>query len=96
MRYQAVIFDLFGTLTPVFSNQGYEDTLRAMAGILDASGDDLVGWWFGSSHLRATGQIETIEAYLEHICKGMRVRWFADLCAARISALRPIHFLGNR
>ena len=74
MKYQAVIFDLFGTLTPVFSDQGYRDTLRTMARILGASGDDLVRWWFGSSSLRATGRIETIEAYLEHICSEMPVQ----------------------
>ena len=66
MKYRAVIFDLFGTLTYHTSHRAYRDVVLSMASSLEAHGEDLVRLWLDSGDIRVGGQIGTMEAYLRY------------------------------
>ena len=73
MKYQAVIFDLFGTLVDIFSRQEYEDTLAETASILKAPYDDFYKIWMQSAKMRTTGIFRTLEENLEYICRELKI-----------------------
>ncbi len=85
MKYDAVIFDLFGTLIDNYSVDEHERVLQEMAGALGAPGDDFARLWVEMYDDRATGVFPTLEANIEHICRLLEV----NVDAARIGdALR--------
>ena len=74
MKYEAVIFDLFGTLVPALSNREYRLVLGRMATSLSIPVDDFNRIWFETSRARNTGAIPTIEANIEHVCQELEAR----------------------
>ncbi|MFC2070972.1 HAD family hydrolase [Chloroflexota bacterium] len=74
MKYEAVIFDLFGTLIDVFSKSEYEDVMRDLASALGASFDDFKTVWYETFHERSTGIVPTNRANLEYICRKLGVQ----------------------
>jgi len=68
MKYQAVIFDLFGTLIDNFSLQEYRDLLGEMAEILGAPREGFIDLWAETFNARMTGTFPTLSANIEHIC----------------------------
>jgi len=86
MKYEAVIFDLFGTLVDNFAFQGYQGTLSGIASALTLPSEDFYRLWYETSHMRATGFFETVEANIEHICRTLGLQVEAD----RISAAARI------
>ena len=52
MKYQAVIFDLFGTLIDNFSLREHQSVLAQMASVLSAPPDDFTRLWFETSDHR--------------------------------------------
>jgi len=73
MKYQAVIFDLFGTLVDIYRYEEYQSVLRQMASVLTVSFDAFRRLWSETTYERNTGVIRTIEANIEYICKKLRV-----------------------
>ena len=73
MKYEAVIFDLFGTLVDNFSLQEHRNVLVHMASILSATSDDFVRLWFDTFSERATGIFENPESNIEYICKRLGI-----------------------
>jgi putative hydrolase of the HAD superfamily len=72
MRFEAVVFDLFGTLVPGFSQGRFEASLAAMAGALGVSGGEFIRQWsFETWEDRATGRFDTIEANVRQICEAL-------------------------
>lgn len=69
MKYEAVIFDLFGTLVDNFSPREYEMVLVEMASVLSASSDDFVKLWSNISEERMKGTIQSPEAAIDHVCR---------------------------
>ena len=69
MKYQAVIFDLFGTLAHNFSAQGYGDALLQMASALSLPPEEFRRVWFATSRERNTGEWQSCEADVRHICR---------------------------
>jgi FMN phosphatase YigB (HAD superfamily) len=69
MKYQAVIFDLFGTLIDNFSNQSNQKILTEMALVLSLPADDFIKLWVESFDLRATGILPTCEANIEYVSR---------------------------
>jgi putative hydrolase of the HAD superfamily len=67
-KYQAVIFDLFGTLVDIFSRQEYESTLAEMVSILNTPYDAFHDIWVQTAKKRATGVFRNLEENLEYIC----------------------------
>lgn len=69
MKYQAVIFDLFGTLAHNFSEEGYGEALVQMAVALSLPPEDFRRAWFATSGERNSGDQQSSEADVRHICR---------------------------
>ncbi|HEY55349.1 MAG TPA: HAD family hydrolase [Dehalococcoidia bacterium] len=69
MKYEAVIFDLFGTLVANFSVREHEGVLMEMASVLAVPLDEFIRLWIDTFHQRATGVLPTPEAEVEYICQ---------------------------
>ena len=85
--YQAVVFDLFGTLVPPFPGMLFEKTLAVMAKTLGADYADFKRLWDDETWVaRAIGEFATVEANIEYICKNLRVDASPEqvLAAARL------------
>jgi putative hydrolase of the HAD superfamily len=67
VRYEAVIFDLFGTLVPTFFSRSYAESLREIAGVLSAPYEDFERAWTDTYEQRSTGDFPTIAENLQHI-----------------------------
>ena len=70
-RYEAVVFDLFGTLVPEFSKKDFFQSVRAMARVLDADPDTFETAWTGTALERQTGGFATVEDNVRHICASL-------------------------
>ena len=69
MKYQAVIFDLFGTLVPNLALVENESTLRRMASVLSVSPDDFARLWTDTYDARMNGVFHGYQATIEYICQ---------------------------
>ena len=79
MKYDAVIFDLFGTLVDnteflVVSGAEYHRTLSKVAAALSVPEPDLLRLWSETVHVRDSGFFSTMEDYFQHICRECGVR----------------------
>ena len=88
MKYQAVIFDLFGTLVDIFSRREYENIVTEMVSILKVPHDDFFKIWMQSAKMRTTGVFRTLEENLEYICRKLKIK----VDASQIEAARRIRF----
>lgn len=74
MKYDAIIFDLFGTLVDNFTTDEFEPVLTEMAAIINAPAPDFMQQWSVETWpLRAAGAFPTLEATIEHICRALSV-----------------------
>ena len=73
MKYEAVIFDLFGTLIDKFSLREGTSMLRQMASTLAIPSDGFLRLWFETFNERATGVLPSPEANIAHICNKLAV-----------------------
>lgn len=71
MKYQAVIFDLFGTLVRNFSTKEYQEVLAQMAEAISVSASDFIKHWYGAARERntGTGGLQSIQDSVRHIGK---------------------------
>ena len=69
MPYDAVIFDLFGTLIDNFSRREYEGVLGEMADTLGVSPEAFTASWLATFDQRALGHLPSVEANIEHCLK---------------------------
>lgn len=67
MKYKAVIFDLFGTLTRVYSRQEWQECSLQMALALSMSANDFERLWQETSEARGRGEFPSIKANVEYI-----------------------------
>jgi putative hydrolase of the HAD superfamily len=74
MKYQAVIFDLFGTLIPSFSERGYQKKVKEIASVMQASPEDFWKQWSATLKESMLGSIPSLEAKIVHICQRLGVR----------------------
>lgn len=67
MKYQAVIFDLFGTIVDGFavSSAGYQERFAAALGVPH---DQLAPHWRQLTDRRTLGEFQTVEESIEHVC----------------------------
>jgi putative hydrolase of the HAD superfamily len=68
VRYQAVIFDLFGTLIPNFSEDEYECVLAEMAAVLEAPAAEFAQAWKQDIVPRMTGCFGGEKSNIAHVC----------------------------
>ena len=92
MKYQAVIFDLFGTLVDMFPFQEHEHMLSEMAAVLSAPRPDFVRLWLETFHERRSGDFSTVEAEIEQVCQVLSL----PLDAASITAATRIKVAFSR
>jgi putative hydrolase of the HAD superfamily len=69
MKYEAVIFDLFGTLVKNFPRVESNSILRRMASELSVHPDDFVSLWHDTFNERMKGILQNYQACVEHICQ---------------------------
>jgi hypothetical protein len=63
MQYDAIIFDLFGTLVDNFPTGVFEDLLFEIASIFNAPERDFVRLWnIDTWPMRSKGELATLEA----------------------------------
>ena len=67
-RFEAVVFDLYGTLVPEFAREDFRARLARTAGVLGVPADAFLAAWEETSLDRQTGRIPTIEHNLREIC----------------------------
>lgn len=69
MKITAVIFDLFGTLVDNMSMEDHRAILTSVAELLSAPAGDFIQEWNGSFRERATGQLASTRAAIQHVCE---------------------------
>lgn len=72
-RFQAVVFDLFGTLVPEFSKSDFFEAIRAMARVLGADAERFQDAWDATALDRQTGGFATVEDNVRHLCASLGV-----------------------
>ena len=98
MKYDAIIFDLFGTLVDNtefldFSRSEYNRTLSNVAAALSIPEPDLLRLWSETVHERDAGFFSTMEDYFQHICREIGVKADARQIARAVD-LRLEYLLG--
>lgn len=87
--FDAVIFDLFGTLVPEFPRSEFYDAVRHMAGVLGVDPDAFVEGWSETAMLRQTGAYAGgIEENVRAICVALGMGPPPDDAVARAVAPR--------
>ncbi len=71
--FEAVVFDLFGTLVPEFSKSDFFESVRDMARALGADEDRFEEAWIQTAEARQTGVFPTVEDNVRHICLSLGV-----------------------
>jgi putative hydrolase of the HAD superfamily len=69
VKYQAVIFDLYGTLVDKISLHEHKKTLEQMALIISAAPDDFTKLWFATFNERGLGVFQSIKENVEYISR---------------------------
>ena len=87
MKYQAVIFDLFGTLIDTSSRTEYEKILGEMSVILSAPRQEFTQLWFDTFNLRTTGVLKSPEGNIDYVCRQLGVS-FTDTQLKQASRIR--------
>ena len=77
-KYDAVIFDLYGTLVdnpeaPGLKLNAYSRALEEAASILRAPVDEFARVWRSTTDMRMTGVFPSTEGYLVHLCRELGV-----------------------
>jgi putative hydrolase of the HAD superfamily len=89
MKYDAVIFDLFGTLVDSSSFEAVRGMLVAMAEAAGIPPGGFLELWMGDTRtLRSTGALPSIEAGLEHICRRLGATADPERIAAAVQVRR--------
>lgn len=73
MKYEAVIFDLFGTLVANLHYGEYQGVLKQMASALTVSFDAFQQLWSETARERSLGVFQTSEDNIQYICKNLKV-----------------------
>jgi putative hydrolase of the HAD superfamily len=73
VKYDAVIFDLFGTLVDNMPHEEFVQALTTMAGILSVSAEGFIHMWDVTWPLRSIGKLPNPESAIRYICKQLGV-----------------------
>ncbi len=66
MTYDAIIFDLFGTLVDNYREGIFKQRLADMADVLDVPQQDFIGEWGKAWRMRSIGELSTTEESIKH------------------------------
>lgn len=67
-KYEAVIFDFFGTLVPIYSVNTYKHMMCAMADTIGINSDFFADRWLNTFKERVTGQLPDVYSNIMTIC----------------------------
>ncbi|MGZ5212979.1 MAG: HAD family hydrolase [Actinomycetota bacterium] len=84
MSFEAVVFDLFGTLVPEFSKTDFFGSVRDMAQVLGADPGRFEDAWRQTAEARQTGGFATVEDNVRHICASLGLEPPDDAVAAAL------------
>lgn len=87
LKYQAIIFDLFGTLIDTSSRAEYERILGEMSAVLSAPRQEFTQLWFDTFNLRTTGVLKSPEGNIDHVCRQLGII-FTDTQLKQASRIR--------
>jgi putative hydrolase of the HAD superfamily len=73
MKYKAVIFDLFGTLIPSFSQNEYRDVVMQIARDIPAKPEDFWRLWSDTFNQSILGLFPNYETKIKHICQELGI-----------------------
>jgi len=71
MKYEAVIFDLYGTL--IGNMPGYNSWLKEMASIIGVPADSFISEWHDAYDRRMTGKLKYFRDCLNYVCSRLNV-----------------------
>jgi putative hydrolase of the HAD superfamily len=74
MKYDAVIFDLFGTLVDNYVGPAYMEAQARMASLLGVAQDELLRVWQGMRLDRDEGRYGSLEGDIAHLCGLMGIQ----------------------
>lgn len=77
MKFEAVIFDLFGTLVDGFA-MSVGQTYSELAEVLEVPYEQFMQVWRHTAKMRSDGTFQTVEAGIEHVCGIMGLRVGAE------------------
>jgi putative hydrolase of the HAD superfamily len=69
VTFEAVVFDLFGTLVPEFDRDAFYGSVREMADVVGADREAFLEAWSATALDRQTGVFPTVEANVRSICE---------------------------
>ncbi len=72
MKYQAVVFDLFGTLVDIFSRREYDRVLTEMAEALAIPTSEFAEAWISGGDARTIGTVISPMGSLLEVCRTLR------------------------
>ena len=84
MKYQAVVFDLYGTLIEDQLRKGRDALLVQMAAVLSLPADDFAAAWEQTGDQRTTGGFDTLEECVAHISQALGARPDAERIEAAV------------
>ena len=84
IKFQAVIFDLFGTLVEDFV-AGVSPTDKDLPSILNAPREPFLERWRQTSNLRIDGTFQTVEASIAHVCDAIGAKPADEQIAEAVS-----------
>jgi putative hydrolase of the HAD superfamily len=87
-RFDAVIFDLYGTLVPEFPRSEFYATVDEMAAILGADEDAFRTEWNRTAIARQTGTVASVEDNVRLICRSLELSEPSDEQVSRALAPR--------
>lgn len=73
MKYDAVIFDLFGTLVDNMPTFIFHEVLAKMAEAVGAPAQEFIPMWTTTWPLRSVGKLNSLPAVIEYICRELQV-----------------------
>jgi len=92
MKYDAIIFDLFGTLVDNPTVLEYQGLISQMASILSVPAEKFSHLWIETAKKRATGIFKTTEENIRHICNTLNV----DVKEDQIKKIIQLRINGTR
>jgi putative hydrolase of the HAD superfamily len=91
VSFEAVVFDLFGTLVPEFSKSDFFGCVRDMARVLGADHDGFEVAWTQTAETRQTGGFATIEDNVRSICSSLGVEASDDAVATALELRHDLY-----
>jgi putative hydrolase of the HAD superfamily len=73
VRYEAVIFDLFGTLVDNMHHEEFNQALATMANIVGAPAEGFIPMWSATWPLRSVGKLPNPASAIRYICHQLGV-----------------------